>query len=288
MSSCLSDPGTSGYPIAQISDRDACSWGCGAASPRSGCIWKQLQRRELEPQGEGARAYSPQPRKKRRKKKKERKKPPGQGSLPLRGQDPRDQSGGAGRWIPAIGGARSIRALPPGSGGRGRAGRARARRLCAIRRAAAAGKGPVALRCAALLPPGAEAPGEGSAGPSSRPLGCTPAPRLARRTPPRGRDGFPGFPSYVGPAWGSLCVHLCFPPQGRGQFGLRSSKPGRGCFRLPGWEIPAVAMAPGTCCGGRPPAAPRGVPRIPSCTALLAAPSYPAFASHPIGPPRLT
>lgn len=115
----------------------------------------------------------------------------------------------------------------------------------------------------------------------------------AGHRPGEGMDGFPGFPSYAGPTWGSLCVHLCSPSshppiQGRGQFGLRSPKPARGCFRLLGWEFPAVAMAPGTCCGGRPPAAPHGVLRIPSCTTLLAAPSSPAFASLPIGPPRLT
>lgn len=199
----------------------------------------------------------------------------GQGSLGLRGQQTRAvgvQGPGAGFQPPALPRASSRLRRPRPS-----------RQVCAFGRTAAAGRGPAAPRCAAPL--GAtEAPGEGSAGPSSRPLGCTRSSASAH-TPRRRPNGFPGLPSYAGPAWGSLRVHLCS-PEAESSSGF-SPKPGWGCFRPPCWEIPAVAMAPGTCCGGQTPAAPHGVLGIPSRTVVVPTPRFLALYSLLIGPPWL-
>lgn len=207
--------------------------------------------------------------------------PPGQGSLRLRGQDPRDQSGGAGRWIPAIGGARSIRALPPGSGSRGRAGRARARRLCAIgRAAAAAGKGPAALRCAALLPPGAEAPGEGSAGPSSRPLGCTRSSASAQDTAP-GKGWIPGVPELRRPSLGVALRPSLLPPppkaEGSSGFVARSlAGAASGCLA---GKFPLLPWHPALVAGGGLPLHPAGCSASPP-----ALPCWPPLALQPLLP----
>lgn len=167
---------------------------------------------------------------------------------------------------------------PPGSGGRGRAGRfapsAEPRRPGGDR-----------LRRAALLRSAPPRPREKAAlGRAPAPL-VAPAPRRAHTHRAGDRIGFPGLPSYAGPAWGSLRVHLCS-PEAESSSGF-SPKPGWGCFRPPCWEIPAVAMAPGTCCGGQTPAAPHGVLGIPSRTVVVPTPRFLALYSLLIGPPWL-
>lgn len=63
------------------------------------------------------------------------------------------------------------------------------------------------------------------------------------------------------PAWGSPFVH--FAPPGEGSdFAFSAASSAGAASGHPDREIPAVAMAPGTCCGGRPPAAP-----VPGCAA---------------------
>lgn len=257
-------------PLPRFLTATLAAWGgcgeCGAASPRSGCIWKQLQRRELEPQGGGGHA-PPLPR------------PPaltGQGSLGLWGQqNPRGRSAGAGRWIPATGAAQSI--LPalaaaaeqaglrhrPNGGGREGTGCAALR--CSARRH----RGPGRRQRWAELPP-----------PCLHPL-------LDKRTHSApGTEWIPGAPELRRPSLG-VPSRPSLLPRGREQFGLRSPKPGWGCFRPPGWEIPAVAMAPGTCCGGQTPAAPRGVLGIPSRTVAVPTPCSLALYPLLIGPPWL-
>lgn len=72
---------------------------------------------------------------------------------------------------------------------------------------------------------------------------AAPAPGRARRTPPRGRDGSPGFLSCAGPAWGSLCVHLC-PPTLRPR-AVWASQP-------EAWQglLPAAWLGNSRCCHG--------------------------------------
>lgn len=198
----------------------------------------------------------------------------GQGSLGLRGQqNPRGRSAGAGRWIPATSAAQSILPAPaaaaeqaglrhrPNGGGREGTG------CAALRRSARRHRGPGRRQRWAELPP-----------PWLHPL-------LGERTHTAPEtEWIPGVPKLCRPSLG-VPSRPSLLPRGREQFGLRSPKPGWGCFRPPGWEIPAVAMAPGTCCGGQTPAAPRGVLGIPSRTVVVPTPRFLALYSLLIGPP---
>ncbi|XP_030744828.2 protein mono-ADP-ribosyltransferase PARP8 [Echinops telfairi] len=65
------------------------------------------------------------------------------------------------------------------------------------------------------------------------------------------REGIPGASEELcALSWGSPCVH--FAPQGEGSdLVVVIPSPAGAASGRPDWEIPAVAMAPGTCCGGR-------------------------------------
>lgn len=262
-------------PLPRFLTATRVAGGCGATSPRSRCIWKQLQRRELEPQGEGGtRPSTPPPKPPTR---------PGQSPAPGgRTRAIRVEGPGAG-FQPS---AAPVASEPCLSAPAGRAAAAERGGLESGGFAPSAerrrpGRDPLrraALRCSRQAP---RPPEKAALGRAPAPLRCTRSSASAQDTAP-GKGWIPGVPEPRRPSLGGRFASIFAPPaKGRGQFGFLSPKPGRGCFRLPGWEIPAVAMAPGTCCGGRPPAAPRGVLRIPSRTALLAAPRSPAFASPP-------
>lgn len=99
------------------------------------------------------------------------------------------------------------------------------------------------LRCAALLPPGTEAPGEGSAGPSSRPLGCTRSSASAQDTAP-GKEWIPGVPELRRPSLGVALRPSLLPPPPRPR-AVWASQP-------EAWQglLPAAWLGNSRCCHG--------------------------------------
>lgn len=111
------------------------------------------------------------------------------------------------------------------------------------------------LRCAALAGCARRRGPRGQRSADLRPLQLPPVPSDRQCVAPE-REGIPGVPEAPSaPAWGSPFVHFAPPGEGSDFAFVAASSAGAASGR-PDREIPTVAMAPGTCCGGRPPAAP--------------------------------
>lgn len=114
-----------------------------------------------------------------------------------------------------------------------------------------------APRCAALrsaAAPDGQGPRRGSAGRIFGLLGSLDSPlRLAVSCPEKKSEISRVLEAPSAPVWGSPGVH--FSPLGKGASAMGGS------FRPPQWGNSRVAMAPGTCCRGRPPGL--GVQSIP-------------------------
>lgn len=215
---------------------------CGAASPRSRCIWKQLQRRELELQGGGGHEPPlPRPPSSDR---------PGQPRAPGSAEPARSEC--RGRALDSS--HRRCPEHPPGSGGRSRAGRfapsAERRRPGGDR-----------LRRAALLRSAPPRPREKAAlGRAPAPL-VAPAPRRAHthragdRMDSRGSRAMQAQP-------GGPFASIFAPPRPRAVRASARSLAGAASGRLAG-KFPPLPWHPALVAGGRLPLHPTGCSASP-------------------------
>lgn len=255
-------------PVPRFQTETRVAGGVGRQVPVPGAFGNSC-RHELEPQGERGTSLLPPP----------KKKPTHQARAvsgcrtrairaegPGAGFQPSAVAGASELCLPIPAAAAERSRLEPGgfapSAERRRPGRDRLR--CAAR------------RCSRQAPRPREKAAQGRAPAPS----AAPAPGRACRTPPRGRDGFPGFLSYAGPAWGSLCVHL-YPPTSKAEgslgFAARSlAGAASGCLA---GKFPLLPWHPALVAGGGLPLHPAGCSASPS-----APPCWPTLVFQPLLP----